>query len=297
MLYSLGLWPSSTGIPTSPIQALQVSAVYACVRRLSEDLAKLPINIRKKSRKGGWTVDTKHPLNKLFRSPSDWQTQFGLIQHLIVSLQLRGNGYIYVARNRDGDPRQLMPIVPDRTSILLTQEGGIYYQISTPQFGGETLTALPEDIIHVRNMSLDGGLRGLSPISCSQDSLGVAAQRHAALFFRQGTSLRGVLEAPTRLNDEAVKRMAQSWQATYTGSDNAHKIAILEEGVKFNALSISPEDAQLLETQKYSAEQVARIFGMPAWLIGLEVSTGTYSNVEQSQLTVSTRRLPPCRRE
>jgi HK97 family phage portal protein len=136
-------------------------------------------------------------------------------------------------------------------------------------------------------MSLDGGLKGVSPISCSQDSLGVAvaAQRHAALFFRQGTSLRGVLEAPTRLNDDAVKRMAQSWQATYTGSDNAHKIAILEEGVKFNAMSISPEDAQLLETQKYSGEQVARIFGVPGWLIGLEVSTGTYANVEQSQLT------------
>jgi HK97 family phage portal protein len=294
MLYSLGLWPSATGVPTSPIQSLQVSAVYACVKRLSEDLGKLPIQIRKKSSKGGWKVDTTHPLNKLFRSPNSWQTQFGLIQHLIVSLQMRGNGYIYIARDRDGDAKQLIPIMPDRLSILLSEDGNVYYNITSQQFGANTIIATTEDLIHVRNLSLDGGIRGVSPISCSQDSFGVAvaSQRHAALFFRQGTNLSGVLEAPARLSEEAAKRMAQSWQAAYSGSDNHHKIAVLEEGVKYNSnMSVSPNDAQLLETQKFSAEQIARIFGVPPWLIGLPVPVSTYSNVEQSQLTYVTNTL------
>ena len=285
LTYALGLWPSNTGVPISPIAALQAAAVYSCIKRLAEDISKTPIKVRRRSRKGGWIDAVDHPLTGLFRRPNYWQTQFEWLSYMVTSLQMRGNSYLYVDRRSDGFPRRLVPLLPERTAVMLTYEGELYYKITAPLLGQETITVTPFDMIHIRNISLDGGLMGVSPIACSQDGIGLAlaSQRHAALFYRQGTSLNGTLEAPNRLSREAAIRLAQSWQDNYSGSDNHHRVAVLEEGMKFNPISISPEDAQLVEAQRWSAEQICRVFGVPPWLVGLPVPTGTYSNVEQSQ--------------
>lgn len=292
LAYALGMWPSSTGVPVSPLASLQASTVYACVRRLSEDLATRPILMKRRSGKGGWR-DVDHPLLDLLNKPNNWQTQYGLISYMVTSLQLRGNGYIYTRRRSDGSPKELLPIMPDRTAILQNEVGSIYYSISDPHFGPEVVYTNPDDLIHVRNISLDGGVLGVSPIACSQDSIGLAlaTQRNGCLFFRQGSNVGGVIECPQRLSAEAAMRIAQSWASTYSGSDNSHRVAVLEENCKFSPIQINPTDAQLLETQKWSAEQICRIFGVLPWMVGLPVPTGTYSNVEQSSLQYITMTL------
>lgn len=292
LAYALGMWPSSTGVPVSPLASLQASTVYACVRRLSEDLATRPILMKRRSGKGGWR-DVDHPLLDLLTKPNNWQTQYGLISYMVTSLQLRGNGYIYTRRRGDGTPKELLPIMPDRTAILQNENGNIYYSISDPHFGAEVMYTNPDDLIHVRNISLDGGVLGVSPIACSQDSIGLAlaTQRNGCLFFRQGSNVGGVIECPSRLSPEAAMRIAQSWSSTYSGSDNAHRVAVLEENCKFSPIQINPTDAQLLETQKWSAEQICRVFGVLPWMVGLPVPTGTYSNVEQSSLQYITMTL------
>jgi HK97 family phage portal protein len=291
--YSLGLWPASTGVPVSPLTALQSGTVYACVRRLSEDLAKLPIRILKRSSKGGWKETLDHPLVQVLRKPNDWQTSFELISYMVTSLQLRGNAYLFCDRGNSGMVRRLLPIVPERVSVLIDETGQIYYQVSNAILGTDIRHATIEDVAHVRNISMDGGITGVSPIACSQDVLGLAlaAQRHGALYFRQGTNLGGVIQMPNRLSAEAALRVAQSWQSAYSGSDNHHRVAVLEEGCTFQPLTISPQDSQLIESQKWSAEQICRIFSVPPWIVGLPVATGTYSNVEQSMSAYVTNTL------
>ena len=292
LTYALGMWPSNTGVPISPIAALQAATVYSCIKRLSEDISKTPLRIKKRTSKG-WIDTTDHPLIPLFRRPNGWQTSFEWLSYLVTSLQMRGNAYMFIDRKSDGSVKRMIPLLPERTSVLLTMYGELYYKITTPLLGAETVTVTPEDMLHVRNISIDGGLMGVSPIACSQDVIGVglAAQRHAALFYRQGTSLNGTLEAPNRLSPEAALRLAQSWQSNYSGSDNHHRVAVLEEGMQFKPISISPEDAQLVEAQRWSAEQICRVYGVPPWLVGLPVPTGTYSNVEQSQIQYVTNTL------
>lgn len=292
LAYSLGMFPSNTGIPVSPISALQAGTVYACVRRLSEDLAKLPINIRRKTSKG-WKVADKHPLVGLLRKPNGWQTTFELVSYLITSLQLRGNSYLYMDRGNDGSVKRILPLIPERVQTFLDERGTIYYAITNTMLGSETYFETIENVAHIRNISLDGGITGVSPIACSQDVLGLAlaAQRHGALYFKQGTNLGGVIQMTNRLSPEAALRISQSWQAAYSGSDNHHRVAVLEEGCTFQPLTISPEESQLIETQRWSAEQICRVFAVPPWLVGLPVSSGVYSNVEQSMIMYVTNTL------
>src|ERR1019366_7590111 len=283
MMFALGGFPSNTGIPVTPYSALQASAVYACIKVLSEDVAKLPLRVRRKLTGGGWQDATDHPVNHLLHAPNDWQTPFEFWAYLVVCHQLRGNGYAAVIRDGAGDPIKLIPLLPDRVMVMLTDKGDLFYQASAPQLGMEQVTFPVNDVIHIRNMSLDGGILGMSPISCQQDSIGLAlaVQKNAATLFRQGSMIRGVLTTPAgaKLSQETSTRMAESWTAAYAGSDNAHRVALLEGGTTFAPIQMDANDAQLLEDRKFSAEEVARIFRVPQHRIGI-LDRATFSNIE-----------------
>ena len=250
ILFALGGFPSDTGIPVTPFTCLQVATVYACVKVLSEDVAKLPLRVRKKLNNGGWKDAPEHRINKLLHNPNGWMTPFEFWAYLVVCQQLRGNGYAAIIRNGAGDPIKLIPLIPDRVMVLLTDEGNMYYRATAPQLGKETIVFHVEDMIHIRNMTLDAGILGVSPITISQNVIGVslATQKNAATLFRQGSMPRGVLKMPAgaKLSPEAATRIAQDWAAVNSGSDNAHKTVVLEAGMEFEGLTISPEDAQLL---------------------------------------------------
>jgi HK97 family phage portal protein len=280
MLYAaLGGYASNTGVPVTPFTALQSAAVYACIRAISQDMAMLAPFIRRQVSAGYVRVPT-HPLNKLFRRPNRWQTWFEFIGYAVSSICLRGNAFIVVERDQDANPIELVPIAPDRCSIMLTDEGDLWYRINSRRLGYGLLVP-PDDMIHVKNISLDGYV-GISPIAVAQDVIGLAlaTQQHGGILFRQGGQIGGVISHPGKLSKEAADRVANSWRETHAGVQNAHKVAILEEGMGFEKIAMTNEDSQFLETRRFQVVDICRLYGVPPHRLG-ELDKATLNNIEQ----------------
>lgn len=289
----LGAGPSATGIPVTPLTALQSAAVYGCVKCRSEDLAKLPIVIRRRRAGGkGWEIDLDHPLNRLFRRPNRWMTWFQFVAYLVASLDLRGNAYVAIARGKAGQPLSLIPLGPDRVSVLLSPKGELFYHVHHPMIGtGVTLHA--DDVIHIRNMSLDGYL-GVSPIAAGQDAIGLAlaTQQHGAALFRQGAQVSGVLKIDGDLSIEAAQRLRQSWQDIYGGVANAAKVAVLEQGAQFQKIALTNEEAQYLLTRGFQVLDICRLYRVPPHKV-MDLSRATFSNIEEQNQSYIDEALMP----
>jgi HK97 family phage portal protein len=281
MLYAaLGGYASNTGVPVTPFTALQAAAVYACVRSVSQDMAVLKPFVRRVLPGGGYRRELQHPLNKLFRRPNRWQTRFEFISYVISSLCLRGNSFVVVERDRDANPIELVPIAPDRATIMLTDDGELWYRINSRRIGQGILIP-PDDMIHLKNISMDGYV-GVSPIAIAQDVIGLAlaTQQHGGILFRQGGQIGGVISHPGKLSAEASARIANSWRETHAGVQNAHKAAILEEGMKYDKIAITNEEAQFLETRRFQVTDICRLYGVPPHRLG-ELDKATLNNIEQ----------------
>lgn len=281
MLYAaLGGYASNTGVPVTPFTALQASAVYACIRMISQDMAMLKPFVRRALVGGGYRRELQHPLMKLFRRPNRWQTGFEFVSYMITSLCLRGNAFVVIERDKDANPIELVPIAPDRCSIMLTEDGELWYRINSRRLG-YGLVVPPDDMIHLKNISLDGYV-GASPIAIAQDIVGLAlaTQQHGGVLFRQGGQIGGVISHPGKLSKEASDRVGNSWRETHAGVQNAHKVAILEEGMKFDKIAITNEEAQFLETRRFQVLEIARLYGVPPHRLG-ELDKATLNNIEQ----------------
>jgi HK97 family phage portal protein len=281
MLYAaLGGYASNTGVPVTPFTALQSAAVYACIRAISQDIATLQPFIRRRLIGGGYQRELRHPLNKLFRRPNRWQTWFEFIGYAVSSICLRGNAFVVVERDKDANPIELVPIAPDRATIMLTDEGELWYRINSRRLGYGLLVP-PDDMIHIKNISMDGYV-GVSPIAIAQDVIGLAlaTQQHGGILFRQGGQIGGVVSHPGQLSKEAADRVANSWRETHAGVQNAHKVAILEEGMKFEKVAITNEEAQFLETRRFQVIDICRLYGVPPHRLG-ELDKATLNNIEQ----------------
>lgn len=281
MLYAaLGGYASNTGVPVTPFTSLQASTVYACVRMISQDMAMLKPFIRRELPSGGYRREQQHPLNKLFRRPNRWQTRFEFVSYMLTSLCLRGNAFIVVERDRDANPIELVPIAPDRATIMLTDDGELWYRINSRRLG-YGLVVPPDDMIHLKNISMDSYV-GVSPIAIAQDVIGLAlaTQQHGGILFRQGGQIGGVISHPGKLSKEASDRIANSWRETHSGVQNAHKAAILEEGMKFDKIAITNEEAQFIESRRFSVLEIGRLYGVPPHRLG-ELDKATLNNIEQ----------------
>jgi len=281
MLYAaLGGYASNTGVPVTPFTSLQAAAVYGCIRAISQDIATLQPFVRRRLGGGGYKRDTRHPLNKLFRRPNRWQTWFEFIGYAVTSLCLRGNAFIVIERDKDANPIELVPIAPDRCSIMLTDDGELWYRVNSRRLGYGLLVP-PDDMIHVKNISMDGYV-GVSPIAIAQDVIGLAlaTQQHGGVLFRQGAQLNGAVSHPGQLSKEAADRIAASLRETHAGVQNAHKTIVLEEGMKFEKMSITNEEAQFLETRRFQVIDICRLYGVPPHRLG-ELDKATLNNIEQ----------------
>jgi HK97 family phage portal protein len=229
---------------------------------------------------GGYRRELQHPLTKLFRRPNRWQTRFEFVSYMLTSLCLRGNSFVVVERDRDANPIELVPIAPDRCTMMLTDDGELWYRINSRRLG-YGLVVPPDDMIHLKNMSMDGYV-GVSPIACAQDVIGLAlaTQQHGGILFRQGGQVGGVVKHPGQLSKEAADRIANSWRETHAGVQNAHKVAILEEGMTFDKVAITNEEAQFLETRRFQVLDIARLYGVPPHRLG-ELDKATLNNIEQ----------------
>jgi HK97 family phage portal protein len=296
MLYAaLGGYASNTGVPVTPFTALQAAAVYSCIRAISQDIAMLQPFLRRRLGGGGYRREPRHPLNKLFRRPNKWQTWFEFIGYAVTSICLRGNAFIVVERDKDANPIELVPVAPDRVTMMLSDDGELWYRINSRRLG-YGIVVPPDDMIHIKNISMDGYV-GVSPIAIAQDVIGLAlaTQQHGGVLFRQGGQIGGVIEHPGVLSKEASDRIANSWRDTHAGVQNSHKAAVLEEGMKFNKIAITNEEAQFLETRRFQVIDICRLYGVPPHRLG-ELDKATLNNIEQQNQQYVDSALKPTAR-
>lgn len=275
---------------------MQMTAVYACVRILSEAVASLPLQLfRQNGASREKAVD--HPLYFLLHDePNTEMTSFIFRETLMTHLLLWGNAYAQIIRNGKGEVVALYPLMPNRMTVDRDGKGQLYYSYrlqkeDAPTAAVGTVILQPSDVLHIPGLGFDG-LVGYSPIAMAKNAIGmaIACDEYGAKFFANGAQPSGVLEHPGTLKDPS--RVRESWNATFGGSRNANKVAVLEEGMKYTPISISPEQAQFLETRKYQVNEIARIFRVPPHLIG-DLDKSSFSNIEQQSLEFVKYTLDP----
>ena len=236
--YSFLFGNTVAGKTVNERSAMQMSAVYACVRILSEAIAALPLHFYQYNAAGGKEKALRHPLyNLLHDEPNPEMTAFSFRETLMTHLLLWGNGYAQIVRNQRGEVIALYPLMPDRMTVDRDSRGHIYYEYTrsdsdVKSLGRKSSVILsPEDVFHIPGLGFDG-LVGYSPIAMAKQAIGMglACDEYGAAFYQNGAQPGGVLEHPGVVKDP--KRVRDSWNAIYQGSRNAHRIAVLEEGVR-----------------------------------------------------------------
>ena len=271
---------SSSGKAVNEKTALQTTAVYACVRILAETIASLPLHTYRYSPSGKEKAET-HPLYYLLHSePNPEMTSFVFRETLMGHLLLWGNAYVQIIRNGRGTVIALYPLLPNKMLVNRTDQGILYYQYEKD---GQTYFLANRDVLHIPGLGFDG-LIGYSPIAMAKNAIGmaIATEEFGAKFFANGANPGGVLEHPGVVKDPA--RVRDSWNAVYQGSSNAHRVAVLEEGMKFQSIGIPPEQAQFLETRKFQIEEICRIFRVPPHLVA-SLDRATFSNIEHQSIS------------
>lgn len=295
--YSFFMGGSTSGKRVNERSSMQMTAVYSCVRILSEAVAGLPLHLYRYTDSGGKEKATAHPLFFLLHDePNPEMTSFVFRETLMTHLLLWGNAYAQIIRNGKGEVIALYPLMPDRMAVDRDDKGRLYYEYTVnmddaPTMKGSLVRLSPTDVLHIPGLGFDG-LVGYSPIAMAKNAIGmaIACEEYGAKFFANGAQPSGVLEHPGTIKDPS--RVRESWTQTFGGSHNANKVAVLEEGMKYTPISISPEQAQFLETRKFQINEIARIFRVPPHMVG-DLEKSSFSNIEQQSLEFVKYTLDP----
>ena len=295
--YSFFMGGSTSGKRVNERSAMQMTAVYSCVRILSEAVAGLPLHLYQYTDNGGKEKAVEHPLYFLLHDePNPEMTSFVFRETLMTHLLLWGNAYAQIIRNGKGEIMALYPLMPDRMTVDRDEKGRLYYEYmvssdDAPTMKGSTVKLPPSEVLHIPGLGFDG-LVGYSPIAMAKNAIGmaIACEEYGAKFFANGAQPSGVLEHPGTIKDPS--RVRESWTQTFGGSQNANKVAVLEEGMKYTPISISPEQAQFLETRKFQINEIARIFRVPPHMVG-DLEKSSFSNIEQQSLEFVKYTLDP----
>lgn len=301
--YSFFLGGTASGKYVTERSAMQMTAVYCCVRILSEAVASLPLQFYRYTDDGGKEKAVEHPLYFLLHDePNPEMTSFIFRETLMTHLLLWGNAYSQIIRNGKGEVVALYPLMPDRMKVDRDEHGRLYYKYTVYDADdvdgrkgtdkvGRMVRLQTHDVLHIPGLGFDG-LVGYSPIAMAKNAIGlaIATEEYGSKFFANGAAPSGVLEHPGTIKDPSKVR--ESWQNTFGGSGNANKIAVLEEGMKYTPISISPEQAQFLETRKFQIDEIARIFRVPPHMIG-DLEKSSFNNIEQQSLEFVKYTLDP----
>ncbi len=295
--YAFYMGGSSSGKVVTERSAMQMTAVYACVRILSEAIAGLPLHMYRYKEDGGKEKALDHPLYLLLHDePNPEMSSFVFRETLMTHLLLWGNAYAQIIRNGKGEVVALYPLMPNKMTVSRDETGQLYYtyqksQDELPKDDTYTVTLHPSDVLHIPGLGFDG-LVGYSPIAMAKNAIGlaIATEEYGSKFFANGAAPSGVLEHPGTIKDP--QRVRESWMSQFGGSANSNKIAVLEEGLKYTPISISPEQAQFLETRKFQINEIARIFRVPPHMVG-DLEKSSFSNIEQQSLEFVKYTLDP----
>ena len=277
-----------SGVPVTQDSAMAFTAVWAAVRMLSESVAQLPINLIEREDGGDKIIRSDHFLYSIIHNkPNEYMTNYTFIQKIMYDLCVSGNSYVKIERNGSGRPIALYPILNSDIEIKEYEEVLYYYNTNT----GESLEY--EEMLHFKIMSQDG-MVGQSPIdTCAQSiSWGLALEQYGNAYFNNGAKVSGVLQTDRALSTEAIERLRNSFDQNYSKIGDAQKTLILEEGLKFNTISLSNEASQFLASRQFSIEEIARIFNIPPHLLR-DLSKSSFNNIqEQSREFVQYSLMP-----
>ena len=279
---------SASGVIVTPRAALGVPAVLRAVTLLSGAVASLPLKVYRKTDDGREVAEENQVHRLLHRSPNPVQTPFTFKELIMNHLLLNGNFFGYIEWS-SGKPQAIWPLDPLAVDVE-RENGTITYVVRTSK-GDQVLE--PEEVLHIVGITLDG-IVGISPITFAREAIGgaIAELRHGYSFFKNGANLSGVLQHPGHLGEEAAENLRRSWREKFSGADNAGKVAILEEGMTFQPISLSNKDSQWLESRQLSVLDVARIFGVPPALLG-HLERASYASQEAQDLEFLVHSLRP----
>lgn len=295
--YSFFMGGSSAGKSVTERSAMQMTAVYSCVRILAEAVAGLPLHFYKYNEDGSKSKAIDMGLYHLLHDePNPEMSSFVFRETLMTHLLLWGNAYAQIIRNGKGEIIALYPLMPNKMSVDRDENGVLYYTYQRSSEEGKakdagTVTLSSRDVLHIPGLGFDG-LVGYSPIAMAKNAIGlaIATEEYGAKFFANGAAPSGVLEHPGTIKDPA--RLRENWNSTFGGSANSGKVAVLEEGMKYTPISIAPEQAQFLETRKFQINEIARIFRVPPHMVG-DLEKSSFSNIEQQSLEFVKYTLDP----
>ena len=295
--YRFLLGGSTSGKAVTERSAMQMTAVYSCVRILAEAIAGLPLHLYTYKDDGGKEKAIGHPLYLLLHDePNPEMSSFVFRETLMTHLLLWGNAYAQIIRNGKGEVVALYPLMPNRMTVDRDSSGQLFYSYQmnntdAPTMKAGTVILKPSDVLHIPGLGFDG-LVGYSPIAMAKNAIGlaIATEEYGAKFFANGATPGGLLEYPGTVKDP--DRVRESWNKGFSGTQNAGKVAILEEGMKYTPISIAPEQAQFLETRKFQINEIARIFRVPPHMVG-DLEKSSFSNIEQQSLEFVKYTLDP----
>lgn len=269
---------SIAGTTVNKETALTFSGYASAVKILSEDIAKLSKGVFKITDKGK-EVDFTHPAYNLIHNESNpLMTSFVCHETIMMNALGHGNGYGFIDRDKKANPVQIIPLISEKVNPLIVS-GEMFYEVDADGFRERKIPS--EDMIHISGFSYDG-LVGKGLLSYAKEVIGqgMAQQQFGSRFFSNGGNMSAVLEHPGKLNADTAERLRKQWSANYEGLTKAHKTAVLEEGMKYNRISVNPEEAQMIESKTFSVRDMSRITRIPPHMLG-DLADATFSNVEQ----------------
>jgi HK97 family phage portal protein len=272
---------SSSGAMVSETSALKHSPFWAAVRVISGTVGSLPMITYRKSATGRDRAQDHKVYPLLHDAPNEYMDALTFVETRQAHVLTYGNGYAEIQRDGAGRPVALWPLLPDQTRRLLSASGVPYYEVKV---AGEIVHLPDYNVLHIKGLGFDG-YTGYNVVQYHRDTIGygIAVKEYGARFFANGANPGGILEHPNRLTDSAAKHLNESWARQHAGLTQAHRMHILEEGMKWHAVGVDPQQAQALEVQKFTVDDCSRIFNIPPHKIG-SLERATFSNIEEQNL-------------
>jgi len=271
---------TASGAAVSNYTALNYTALWSCVRVICKAVSTMPLHLYERLEAGGKQRAVNHPIYAVINSrPNSEMVALTFKDTLTAHVLTWGNGYAEIERNKDGYPMALWPLTPNRVTPernKITRE--IQYKVTLPD--GDHQTLKKYQVFHLAGPGFDG-TKGYSVLTMFRESvgLGLSLQEYAARFFGNGAMPGGVLEHPGALSKPAQDNLRESWYEMHQGLEKVHRLAILEEGMKYQQIGMTPEDAQMLESRKFGQLEMASIFQIPPHKVG-NLDRATFTNIE-----------------
>lgn len=274
---------TSSGVKVTESSALKYTPFWAAVRVISGTIAALPFLVYQRINNSGKERIMDHPVYKLLHDrPNAYMDAVTFMETRQAQVLTYGNGFAEIQRDGGGRPIALWPLLPDKTERKIDDNGVPYYQVG--DLTGKTVNLADYNVLHIKGLGFDG-YTGYNVVAHQKEAIGYgkAVKEYGSRFFGNSANPGGVLEHPNTLSDAAKKYLEKTWIAKTGGLSNAHRIRILEEGMKWTATGVNPEQAQALEVQKYTVDDCSRIFNIPPHKLG-SLERATFSNIEEQNL-------------